>query len=307
MKISRIAGLLTALLSLHAGPVRADPVYASTSGGQLISFDSSNPGLLSSNVSLSGVAGSLVGIDFRPAAPDTLYGLGNSGGVGTIYSINLATGVAAPVYTLTTALAGTSFGVDFNPVPDALRILSNTGQNLRITGFATGTFVTNVDGVLNIGGTTQSGVVAAGYTNSFAGATTTTLFALQDNAAGFPDQLFTVNPPNAGTLNLPVTLAINVSQLSGFDINPVNTAFLSWNGGNQFGTINLTTGGVVNNGAVGGGFAGQVTGISVSVVPEPETYALLLAGIAALAARGRRSAGRASGQQQGAAAKALRV
>ena len=181
-----MAGLLAALCSLHAGLVRADPVYATTTGGQLISFDSSSPGALSSSVSLSGVAGSLVGIDFRPATPDTLYGLGNNGGVGTIYSINLVTGVAAPVYTLTAALAGTSFGVDFNPVPDALRILSNTGQNLRITGFASGTFVTNVDGVLNIGGIAQSGVVAAAYTNSFAGATTTTLFALQDNTAPGP-------------------------------------------------------------------------------------------------------------------------
>ena len=87
-----------------------------------------------------------------------------------------------------------------------------------------------------------------------------------------------------------------MSQLSGFDINPANAAFLSWNGGNQFGTINLTTGSVVNNGAIGGGFAGQVTGISVSAIPEPETYALLLAGIAALAARGRRRAGPASRQ-----------
>ena len=153
MKISQIASLLAApLLFNAAGPVSADPVYATTSSGQLISFDSSSPGALLSSVSLSGVAGSLVGIDFRPATPDTLYGVGNNGGVGTIYTINLATGVAAPVYTLTTSLAGTSFGVDFNPVPDALRILSNTGQNLRITGFATGTFATNIDGALNIGG-----------------------------------------------------------------------------------------------------------------------------------------------------------
>ena len=51
----------------------------------------------------------------------------------------------------------------------------------------------------------------------------------------------------------------------------------------------------MNNGAIGGGFAGQVTGISVSAIPEPETYALLLAGFAALAARGRRRLGRVSG------------
>ena len=30
------------------------------------------------------------------------------------------------------ALAGTAFGVDFNPRADLLRIVSNTGQNLRV-------------------------------------------------------------------------------------------------------------------------------------------------------------------------------
>ena len=274
MKASHLVALIAVPLLSAASIARADPIYATTTGGQLISFDSSTPGTLLSSVALSGVAGGLVGIDFRPAAPGMLYGLGNNAGTGTIYSINLASGAAASVYTLTTALSGTSFGVDFNPVPDALRILSNTGQNLRITGFPTGTFVTNVDGSLNTSGTTATGVVDAAYTNSFAGATTTTLFALQDNATAGTDQLLTVVPPNNGTLNTVATLGINVSQLSGFDIGAGNTAFLSWNGGNQFGTINLTTGAAVNNGAVGGGFAGQITGISVQNIPEPETLTL---------------------------------
>lgn len=274
MKASHLAVSIAVALLPVVSPVHAAPIYATTTGGQLISFDSSTPGTLLSSVSLSGVAGGLVGIDFRPAAPGMLYGLGNNAGVGTIYSINLASGAAASVYTLTTPLLGTSFGVDFNPVPDALRILSNTGQNLRITGFPTGTFVTNVDGALNTSGTGATGVVDAAYTNSFAGATTTTLFALQDNAAAGTDQLLTVVPPNNGTLNAVATLGINVSQLSGFDIGAGNTAFLSWNGGNQFGTIDLATGAAVNNGAVGGGFAGQITGISVNNVPEPATVTL---------------------------------
>ena len=33
---------------------------------------------------------------------------------------------------LNVALEGTSFGVDFNPTVDRLRVISDTGQNLRV-------------------------------------------------------------------------------------------------------------------------------------------------------------------------------
>ena len=76
------------------------------------------------------------------------------------------------------AAAGTSFGVDFNPTVDRLRIVSDTGQNLRVNvddGTAT------VDGTLNIPGATPVnpalGVTAAAYTNNDADPkTATTLF-----------------------------------------------------------------------------------------------------------------------------------
>ena len=48
-------------------------------------------------------------------------------------------------------------------------------------------------------------------------------------------------------------------------------------------SINLTTGAVVNNGAIGGGFAGQISGISVRNVPEPGTLGLLGFGLAMIA------------------------
>ena len=268
-----ILGLLLGItLWVPPGTAHAVQIFANTTGGRLISFDSSTPGTILSDVAITGVAGSLVGIDFRPAAPGTLYGVGNNGGVGAVYQISTSTGVATSINT-GFALIGSSFGVDFNPVPDALRIVSNAGQNLRITGGGGGTV--NVDGALNIGGITVGGVVGAAYTNSFAGATSTQLYVVQDNQAAGTDALYIQNPPNDGTLNSVATLTINVSQLSGFDITADNQAFLSWNGGNQFGTLNLTTGQAVNNGAVGGGFAGQVVGISaLNIVPEPSTLAM---------------------------------
>jgi hypothetical protein len=279
--------LLSALLlgiTLLVAPnvARADTIFATTTGGQLISFDSSAPGTILSQVPVTGVAGSLVGIDFRPAAVGTLYGVGNNAGAGTIYIIDTSTGVASVVAPITVPLVGTIFGVDFNPVPDALRITSNAGQNLRIAGFPTGTFATNVDGDLNISGVLAAGVVASAYTNSFAGTTSTTLFSLRDTPAGPPDQIFMQIPPNDGSLINPVDLAINLG-LAGFDITFDNRAFLSWNGGAQFGTLDLNTGQAVNVGAVGGGFAGQITGISIQNIPEPGSLALLALGAVGVA------------------------
>jgi len=256
------------------GAARADFVYANTTaaaGTRLIGFDSSTPGTILSNVPITGVVGELVGIDFR-TSNSQLIGVGNNAGAGAVYRINPITGVATAINTGAFTLTGTSFGVDINPVPDALRIVSNTGQNLRITGLDNANAVVNTDTALS-----ATGVVDAAYTPNVNN--TTTLFVLQDNATT-ADMLFTVNPPNAGTLTNPAPpLTINVSQLSGFDINNNSAAlqlgFLSWNGGNQFGTLNLTTGAAVNNGQIGGGFAGQIAGIALAPVPEPASIALV--------------------------------
>src|SRR5690242_16914569 len=125
----KLLAILGLALSAWAAPgvARADIVFANTSGGRLISFDSATPGTLLSNVAISGVLGDLVGIDFRPA-DNMLYGVGNNAGAGSVYRINTATGVATSILS-GFGLNGTSFGVDFNPVPDALRIVSNAGQN----------------------------------------------------------------------------------------------------------------------------------------------------------------------------------
>lgn len=90
----------------------------------------------------------------------------------------------SPSATDTTApyagLAGTIFSVDFNPVAHRLRVLSDTGQNLRID-VQNGATIT--DGDVNLAAAAT--LVAGAYTNSFAGTTATTLFDL-DAAADVP-------------------------------------------------------------------------------------------------------------------------
>lgn len=277
-----LVGVVLTVVGL-ASDARAELVFGSTSTGRLFSFDSATPGTLLTNVALTGISGDLVGIDFRPANMQ-LYGLGNNGGVGTVYNINMNTGAATAVYTLTAALAGTNFGVDFNPVPDALRIVSDTNQNLRITGFPSNTFVTNSDTGLSL-----TGAVGAGYTNSVAGATTTTLYDIRVTDSS----LYTQIPPNAGTLNLVGALGTATNSLVGFDISgATGIAYASLNGGNNFGTVNLATGAFTNIGAIGGGLAGLVTGMSIQAVPEPSSMAMLALGVTILSSRllGRRRA-----------------
>jgi hypothetical protein len=144
-------------------------IYGVTTGNQLVRFNAGAPGALATVGAITGLqAGeNILGIDFRPATGE-LFALGSTS---RIYIIDRTTGAATAVGApFTPALAGTNFGFDFNPTVDRIRIVSDTGQNLRANP-SNGTVI--VDGALNPG---TPAVTAAAYTNNFAGATTTTLY-----------------------------------------------------------------------------------------------------------------------------------
>ena len=175
----------------------------------------------------------ILGIDMRPATGQ-LYAIGSTS---RLYAINMGSGAATvvgPVFS--TLLNGTSFGFDFNPTVDRIRVVSNTGQNLRLNPI-TGD-IAAVDVALNPG---VPNVAAAAYTNNFGGATTTTLFVI-DHTTGI---LYQQIPPNNGTL-LPVgSLGVTLSPENGFDIGGVSGkayAFFNTGSTNKIYTINLTTG-----------------------------------------------------------------
>ena len=267
-------------------------IYGLSTRNELVRFDSATPGALQQASFITGLAvnESLVGIDFRPSS-GALYGLGS---FGRIYTLNTATGAATLMSSIFNAadsqpiaLSGTEFGIDFNPVPDRLRITSNLGQNLRVN-VASGS--TTVDGTLNqLVGTPY--IVASAYTNSFAGATTTTLYNIDSSS----DMLTIQNPPNNGTQVNVGMLGADVTALAGMDIitsGATNTAYaalqVAGTQGSRLAMVNLGTGAASFVGSIGGEQTSDslaIRDIAVQAVPEPTTMAALGLGAAAILRR----------------------
>ena len=173
----------------------------------------------------------------------------SSGSSSRLYVLNPVTGVAVAVGgPFTPALSGAAFGFDFNPTVDRIRVVSDTGQNLRLNP-DTGA-VAAVDTALNPG---APNVVGSAYSNNVAGATTTTLYAIDSTT----DQLFVQNPPNAGVLvagrRRSAWTRPTPSASTSAPTTTAPTPSLTVGGTSVLITINLTTGAAAPVGAMAGG------------------------------------------------------
>jgi hypothetical protein len=149
---------------------------------------------------------------------------------------------------LTVPLAGTSFGVDFNPAADRLRIISDTGQNLRHNVSLGGTTIADTT-LSYTPPTAATGVVGAGYTNNDLDATTATTLFDVDSAL---DQVSVQSPANSGMLAATGKLGVDTEQHVGFDVysdlrNGITTnnrgfASLTVNSTSAFYSVNVLTG-----------------------------------------------------------------
>ena len=243
MKTS-LCSFASALALLLAPSARAVGIYALTTDNKLLLLDADVPANVSSIQLITGLdsGDKLVGIDVRPKTGE-LYALS---GDGSLYTINPITAVAtkkadlaadpgdlvAPFFT---TLAGTNFGIDFNPVVDRLRVVSDQDINLRVNP---DTGLVSADTPLayaaapdrNAGANPDVGDIA--YTNNFDGATATTLFGIDDTTLDIVKQGGDngVPSPNTGTLTSPANPAPRFGNVlakhAGFDVAPNGTAYI---------------------------------------------------------------------------------
>lgn len=294
---ARRAGLTGLLLLAGLCPqIDAATLFGTTSTGDLVRFDSSNPGAVTT-LPLMGLAMGerLRGIDFRPAN-NRLYGISNNN---QLYIVNTSTGGVAPVGTgFTPGFTGDRLGVDFNPRVDLLRAVSHDNENRRIdpvTGTVRQTPAPDSDlkyDANDRNANQDPTIVGSAYDNNVAGTPATTLF-------GLDSQLFTLvrqggaggaNPsPNGGLLFTIADFTVNgvvtpFTSNVGFDVNRNGIAYAAIqhtvDGFSDLYTIDLVTGAGTRIGAIGDDLV--ITGLSSSPVPEPATTALVGAGLAAV-------------------------
>ncbi|MCT7966639.1 DUF4394 domain-containing protein [Laspinema sp. D1] len=243
----------------------------------LVAFNANNP-TQTVSVGVTGIEGTLLGIDTRPAN-GLIYGITTTNNIYSIdpqrlgFTIDAngalnntmtpATVSATLVSTLSQPFeGGTVSGFDFNPVPDRLRLVGENKQNFRIN-VDTGAVI--VDGTLAFAAGDPNGAVdptisASGYTNSFAGTTSTQLYNIDTQL----NTLLLQNPPNDGTLVTIGNLGVDFGNLAGFDIVSgmagENAAFAVDN--SMLYSINLTNGQATSLGMIGGNTGLNLQGLA---------------------------------------------
>jgi len=238
--------------------------YALTNNNVLLSVNAKDVSSVTKQTTVTGLqtGETLLGIDFRPATGQ-LYGVGS---LSHIYVINPQSGLARllTVPTFTPGIVGTAVGFDFNPAVDRIRLITSSGQNLRLHP-ETGMMVM-ADGAIN--GVSGAVITSAGYTQNRAGTTSTALYVIDSTT----DKLYKQDPPNNGTLVEVGSLGFDVEQAGDFDISPdgrVAIAPLKVAGKTNLYSIDIATGKATK---IAKEFSATILGLAIPT--EPVAYAL---------------------------------
>lgn len=212
-----------------SGPPRAEIVFAVDEANHLLRFRAASPERIEARLPLAGLqpGESLVGIDFR-VARGVLYGLSSAG---RLLTIDTRTALVAPVGAApAVVLQGTRFGVDFNPAADRLRVVSDSGQNLRLHP-DTGALVA-ADPALAAPGSPAPRLAAAAYTYNKRDDKLTTNYAIDIGRGwlvvqGSIEGAQPVVSPNTGRITDVGALGTGAVDDAAFDIADIDNAALA--------------------------------------------------------------------------------
>jgi hypothetical protein len=248
--------LATSVFTIALGTGAYGAQVAALVGNDTIAIVDTEAKKATKSMKVTGINGTLVGIDVRPA-DGMLYGLTADG---TLYTIAMD-GKATMKSKLETMLpAGTLATVDFNPAADRLRVIGSDGTSLRVNvddGKVT------KDGSLKFAETDPNKgktpkVIAGAYTNSVKGTKETALYDI-DAASG---SLVRQAPPNDGILNTVGMLGAKMDNIA-FDIwsdGSKNEAWAMADG--QLWSVDLATGKATSVGKING-VSGTVKDIAI--------------------------------------------
>jgi hypothetical protein len=266
---ARLLFSLCILLVALCGPGYGVTIYAVDSQNHLVTFDSANPGVLTSarTIKLPSLnlydsnrpTERIVSMAFRTAdgpATTRLWGLTN---YGNIVPVNIGgADIGTPAIKVSN-LNGTAFGFGFDPTSTVnMLLVSNMEQNLRIK-FNTGEVFAQTQLSYYGGSPADPNVVAFAYDNNLSGGVQRTPYMI-DSAA---DALVMLQTPYSdGVIKTVGPLGVNASELTGLTIyttgtvgSPVNTAFASitspGDSVSKLYTIDLSTGAATLVGTIG--------------------------------------------------------
>jgi Domain of unknown function (DUF4394)/PEP-CTERM motif len=270
-----------------AGSAQAQWLVGINSSNEIARFDVMNPGTaLTADILGLDPGDRFVGLDLRPSN-NTLYGLTLSN---RVYTIDPYTGATTFVAALSNPVLNSSqgWGLDFNPVADFAGVAS-----LRVVGAYGSNYAVDVNtGTVNTATSIAAGYTAVSYMNSTpAGAPASTgLYYINTatDSLGFAASDF--NNPSIANVG---ALGLDALGANGFEVlnNGMAYAALNTDGGSLATVIyriDLMTGAATSMGE----FNGTLSSLTVSPVPEPGSYALMLAGLAVVGFGARRRRGR---------------
>lgn len=273
------SSIAAAALLVFAGNAGAVSLVALSSNNQIGIFDSNSASIdLSTFNTITGTAPAeyFVGIDLRPS-DNMIYGISTDN---KIYTINANTGVSSFVVDLSNSIVDSnkSYGLDINPVADrtpnaSIRLVSSMGDNYGINA---------TTGAVTVATSITEGFSAVSYRNSDPSTpnippASTELYYVNSTTDRLASAPSAFNNPTISEVG---PLGVDVLSANGFEITSTGSAFAAFNtDSNALRTglysVDLDTGAATQTGL----FIGTIYGLTAAPIPEPETYALFLAGL----------------------------